>query len=64
MRNFLYKFIKWFGMALIFVTTVECMNENTLVPLIAPLIGIPLMLTFWFLAEYCRREGAKGGANK
>lgn len=24
-------------------------------------IGIPLMLTFWFLAEYCRRKGAKGG---
>lgn len=48
-------------MALIFVTTVECMNENTLAPLVAPLIGIPLMLTFWFLAEYCRRKGAKGG---
>lgn len=40
--------------------SVEAAQEQRMT-LVAPLIGTPLMLTFWFLAEYCRRKGAKGG---
>ena len=55
MRDFLYKFIEWFSMALILAAAVECMDESTITPFIAPLIGIPLMLMFLFLIEYCQK---------
>lgn len=61
MRDFLYKFIEWFSMALILAAAVECMEEGAITPFVAPLIGIPLMLIFLFLIEYCQRKGTKGG---
>ena len=61
MRDFLHKFIEWSSMALILAAAVECMDECTITPFIAPLVGIPLMLIFLFLIEHCKRKGAKGG---
>lgn len=64
MRDFLYKFIEWFSMALILAAAVECMDESTITPFIAPLIGIPLMLMFLFLIEYCQKKGTKSGEDE
>ncbi len=54
-----YKFMKYGGVALILWAAMECMNENSLVPLIAPLIGAVYAVIWMVIVEMYKTGGKK-----
>ncbi len=54
-----FKIMQFLGMVGIFFLTTESMHENTLVPLIAPLVGTAFMVVWVVLVEMIKIEGER-----
>lgn len=54
-----FKIMRFLGMVGIFFLTTESMHENTLVPLIAPLVGTAFMVVWVVLVEMIKIEGER-----
>lgn len=54
-----FKFMRFLGMVGIFFLTIECMHENTLVPLVAPLVGSAFIVAWVALVEMIKIEGER-----
>lgn len=54
-----FKFMRFLGMVGIFFLTTESIHENTLVPLIAPLVGTAFMVMWVVLVEMIKIEGER-----
>lgn len=59
MKELRYKFIKYTGVGLIVLTSMKCMREYTLVPLIVPLIGAVYAIIWLGIAEIYKPGGKK-----
>ena len=54
-----YKFMRYGGVMVIIWSSLECMRKNTLVPLIAPLIGAMYAVVWIGIAEMYKGERKK-----
>lgn len=59
LKSKIFKFMQFLGMVGIFFLTTESMHENTLVPLIAPLVGTAFMVVWVVLVEMIKIEGER-----